>query len=504
MKTRSYVGGKLPTVASIITALVVPVTLHAQAIENPGFEDAETPIGWRTQDAGIDDSVMHSGVRSVRLRRTGDPNFGGRALQTMPAAQYRGVLLRLSAWIRADDVRDGYAGLLLRVDGPNGLVAVDDMSDRPVTGTAEWGLHTVEVPVPAEAEKITVGAILPARGTAWFDDLALDTARVAVLPSPTAKAHAYLTRALDTIQARSMMRDSIDWKELRAEVFEGAVGALTPRDTHRSIVSALRRLGDGHSFFVVPSAAREMATRSDAELTRRLPPATQTLPGGVGYVLVPGMMGGSPEALVQLAQSIQDAIRGIERATDGACGWVIDLRQNTGGNMWPMLAGLGPILGEGTAGAFVEPDGNRTDWGYSRGFAWEGSDTVVTVRDPHELSNANPPVAVLVGPRTASSGEAIAVAFEGRPKSRIFGAPTRGRSTANSTITLCDGALLVLTTAVFADRNGRTYGGPIAPDVTVSSQERGVAEVRAGSLERDRLVARALAWLQSEESCAIH
>src|SRR5690348_5042975 len=27
-------------------------------------------------------------------------------------------------------------------------------------------------------------------------------------------------------------------------------------------------------------------------------------------------------------------------------GWVVDLRGNVGGNMWPMLAGIGPLLGE--------------------------------------------------------------------------------------------------------------------------------------------------------------
>jgi C-terminal processing protease CtpA/Prc len=28
-------------------------------------------------------------------------------------------------------------------------------------------------------------------------------------------------------------------------------------------------------------------------------------------------------------------------------GWIVDLRNNGGGNMWPMLTGIGSILGEG-------------------------------------------------------------------------------------------------------------------------------------------------------------
>ncbi len=32
--------------------------------------------------------------------------------------------------------------------------------------------------------------------------------------------------------------------------------------------------------------------------------------------------------------------------------WIIDLRGNTGGNMYPMYLGLSPILGEGIGGYF--------------------------------------------------------------------------------------------------------------------------------------------------------
>jgi len=38
-------------------------------------------------------------------------------------------------------------------------------------------------------------------------------------------------------------------------------------------------------------------------------------------------------------------------------GWIIDLRGNSGGNMYPMLAGLSSLLGEGVLGYDVYPDG---------------------------------------------------------------------------------------------------------------------------------------------------
>jgi hypothetical protein len=58
----------------------------------------------------------------------------------------------------------------------------------------------------------------------------------------------------------------------------------------------------------------------------------------------------------------------------------------------------------------------------------------------------------LTGPVTASSGEAIVVAFRGRPQTRSFGEPTDGVPTANDTFPLSDGALLVLTVAVDSEK----------------------------------------------------
>ena len=49
------------------------------------------------------------------------------------------------------------------------------------------------------------------------------------------------------------------------------------------------------------------------------------------------------------------------------CGWIIDLRGNGGGNMYPMLAGLKPFLGDTVLGAFVGPDKTRANWVAGRG-----------------------------------------------------------------------------------------------------------------------------------------
>jgi C-terminal processing protease CtpA/Prc len=97
------------------------------------------------------------------------------------------------------------------------------------------------------------------------------------------------------------------------------------------------------------------------------------------------------------------------------------------------------------------------------------------------------PVAVLTGPRTASSGEATVLAFRGRAQTRSFGQPTAGVSTANVVRRLVDGSALVLTTSVMRDRNGHGDGRKIAPDQATVGDATTVAAAEA--------------WLLAQPTC---
>jgi hypothetical protein len=85
----------------------------------------------------------------------------------------------------------------------------------------------------------------------------------------------------------------------------------------------------------------------------------------------------------------------------------------------------------------------------------------------------HPRVGVLIDCRVASSGEATAISFVGRPDTRFFGTPTRGLSTSNRGFALSDGATLVLTTSFMADRNLVKYGRPVMPDEIIGSPDEG-------------------------------
>lgn len=152
--------------------------------------------------------------------------------------------------------------------------------------------------------------------------------------------------------------------------------------------------------------------------------------------------------------------------------------------MWPMLAGIGPILGEGVAGYFAFPDDSVATWTFDGlvarldGYGLGGGSVEYTLMRP------NPRVAVLTDRLVASSGEAVAIAFRGRPDTRSFGYSTCGLSTGNRLIRLREGAALNLATARMADRTGHAYGGQVQPDV---------------QLDNDDMFAAAIEWLLEGE-----
>jgi hypothetical protein len=117
-----------------------------------------------------------------------------------------------------------------------------------------------------------------------------------------------------------------------------------------------------------------------------------------------------------------------------------------------------------------------TPWGYKDGKAWLSENTVAESEKPYKLRASNPRVAVLTDIGVASSGEAIAIAFRGRPNTRSFATPTCGLSTALQQFPLkrdgvvrpfAESARIAVVTSVMADRTKHQYGGTVTPDETV-------------------------------------
>jgi C-terminal processing protease CtpA/Prc len=209
----------------------------------------------------------------------------------------------------------------------------------------------------------------------------------------------------------------------------------------------------------------------------------------VGYLELPWDWG-SPR-YPTLAQQV---IRAADQPA--ACGWIVDLRRNTGGNMWTFLAAVGPILGPGDLGGFVYRDGHREGWSYQDGeVRWNGERRGESDVEGARYTLAPRPVALLISPATVQAGETALIAFIGRPDTRLFGEPTAGVPFLADHTTLSDGAELFVSGARAYDRTGTVYAGPIAPDERVATDW-----TRFGG-DDDPVIQAARAWLQTQPSC---
>jgi carboxyl-terminal processing protease len=478
------------------------VTAAADAAENLSFDAdagvaAAAPVGWTTRGDGyafaIDSSVAVDGPSSLRI--SGEASAGmARATQRIVPPAFEGNRFRVSAYVKTDSV-NGTAGLTVRIDSAHGLLYVDGMQDRGATGTADWTRYVVEAPKFDSAAHVEIGATLRGSGTAWFDRIEIEGFDTAELPPPAPAAARYVERALDILERNSIRRSAIDWPSFRTAVLKQARGAAAPADTYPALRFALGSLGDHHSYLLTPerTAALAEAPVSNARTGRAPMPPRGSLLDGIAYVWLPGFAGGSAAKQVEFAEQVQQTIRQLDAAE--TCGWIVDLRDNTGGNLWPMLAGIGPLIGDGEAASADYPDGRRVPLWYRDGRAGLGDYVQLRVAGAaYELRTPQPYVAVLQGPRTASSGEVIAAAFRGLPRHRSFGSATRGLSSGNRTFDLSDGAALVLTVAATRDRTGRSYVGALEADEPTA---RDAADT---PLPSQHAVGAAIRWLR--QHCA--
>lgn len=97
-----------------------------------------------------------------------------------------------------------------------------------------------------------------------------------------------------------------------------------------------------------------------------------------------------------------------------------------------------------------------------------GSGSSVRVANPYQLKNKAVKIAVLIGPKTGSSGEMTTISFIGKKNAKLFGAASGGYTTGNGMFKLSDGSNLLLASTYVADRNLKRYMKKISPDVIVN------------------------------------
>lgn len=156
-------------------------------------------------------------------------------------------------------------------------------------------------------------------------------------------------------------------------------------------------------------------------------------------------------------------------------GWIVDLRDNYGGMLYPMYAAAAPFFDRKNIVGTKDAEGTIEYFNYKDGKFYEGS----TATQSFQLKEKQPPqikipVAVLVNKVTGSSVEFITAAFAGQKNVKLIGVNTQGLTSGNQEYKLSDGSFLVLTIGNIVDRSGKKYhivGEGIAPDIRIEKTD---------------------------------
>ena len=263
---------------------------------------------------------------------------------------------------------------------------------------------------------------------------------------------------LDIIKRKSMVRDSIDWPEFTHEIENEVDNADLSQANFiiYKIIRKLRSYGDNHSIYQDKIETETYYSKKDSISY----PTSRLINGNIGLLILPSHLSMNPEENLKYATILREEIQNLDQ--NQISGWIVDVRENEGGNMWPMIAGLNPLIQDGIVGFFAS-NKTITNW-YSKSIKPIG---VKRMTNNYKCKDLSKKIAVLISDKTASSGEMTAISLLGRENSKTFGNKTAGYTTANAMYKLSNGATLLLAVSYSMDKNKKKYTDGINPEVQI-------------------------------------
>ncbi len=203
----------------------------------------------------------------------------------------------------------------------------------------------------------------------------------------------------------------------------------------------------------------------------------------IGYVRIVGLpMGDNPKMSLDIQNAVCDIVE------KGAVKWIIDLRFNGGGNMYPMVEGLTSIIGDGLAGGTQGvTEAESSVWKIEHGdFYYD--DFTVGLDNGCTLSTS-PKIAVLLSDYTASSGEALVAILKNRTDTKFFGEKTMGKITATDWKQIDSITFMSISVSYYKDRKGEVYTDYIDVDEVIPFHPKDL-------FEEDKGIQKAIEWLE--------
>ena len=312
----------------------------------------------------------------------------------------------------------------------------------------------------------------------------------------------------EIIKTQSVHADKLNWKKTDKLFYQLLSEAKMNQDSIIALVRVFEEMNDVHSSITYNNHTYNYYYPATVVETAQVMPLlkrTQNEDGIIriavlnektGYIQIPGIsaFGANSDSYTQ---KIKDSICVLKNKGISSC--IIDLRLNSGGNMYPMLGGLSCFFEEGKIASTVNGKGEvlfdlniKNDNFYFSNPAGENWQ-MTYAKDTCETKFNKMPVVVLLSYITASSGQVTAIAFKQRPNTFFIGENTAlGYATGNNYFYFSPQLSMNLSTAFNSDVKGNIYYENVLPDRYILSGDN------FEDILQDEKVKNALLWLDKE------
>ncbi|MDH6250807.1 carboxyl-terminal processing protease [Chryseobacterium sp. H1D6B] len=310
----------------------------------------------------------------------------------------------------------------------------------------------------------------------------------------------YIDKTFLLIHDNALNKDKINWSSLQAEIYEKTKDADHIADALPVYPYVFEKIEDHHGWLSYKKKNYRWNKNTQKLENKAVNNAVKkyekvyavVLHKNIGYLRIPGNNDFGAKKMDSLTNNIVEEIDKIN--SNKIKGWIIDLRVNTGGNMYPMIAGISDIIGDNEKiGGFVNSNNqSEGEWFLKNGTIYIDANQVLNRRKLKIPIKKGLPAAVLISGYTASSGEMTAIAFVGRNKTRLFGEESGGYTTTNQGFEIDKNSGLNLAVGYAADRKGKVYNENVKPDIEI------VGGDNFEDLAKDEKVRRSIKWIGEE------
>lgn len=316
----------------------------------------------------------------------------------------------------------------------------------------------------------------------------------------------YLDSIFHLAKETSVVRNEVNWTEIKKEYDQLSVNAKTEKDIIPAVKFLLKSLGDFHGRLWVDNIPHNGVikdfVKSDFEIPKdlfkkyqygKIPFSGKMIQKKYGYLLIPGLQMSDQDE--SNAQKIKSIVCDLQKKHQPEA-WILDLRLNGGGTMFPMLSGLSPFLGEDTIGYFLNPATKYQDsWHLKNGnfnfTNYQYTNYEMQIEGCENIDLSKTKVVVLISAATSSSGEVTTLAFRNRDNTILIGENTAGYTTGVSWNILSENVVIQIAQSYYADRKKNIFQGTsVFPDIHI----RGGEDFE--NLEKDKMILEAINWIE--------